>query len=54
MALVEVGGGFTLICSVFIFLDALAALFVSLFIMISHDDLDQGMIEPLELSNNLA
>jgi hypothetical protein len=32
---------------------SLAALFISLYLYITHDDLEQGFIEPVELSNNL-
>ena len=35
------------------FFDSLAGLFISLFLLISHDDLETGCIEPVELSNNL-
>jgi hypothetical protein len=35
------------------FFDSLAGLFISLFMTISHDDLKEGCIEPVELSNNL-
>ena len=37
-------------CWVLNFFDSLAALFIALFIMISHDDLESGCIEPSELS----
>lgn len=35
------------------FFASLAGLFISLFLLISHDDLENGSIEPVELSNNL-
>ena len=44
---------FYLTCWVINFFDSLAGLFISLFLMISHDDLEAGAIEPMELSNTL-
>ncbi len=38
---------------VFNFVASLAGLFISLFLLISHDDLQSSFIEPIELSNNL-
>lgn len=35
------------------FISTLAGLFISLFLLISHDDLQSSFIEPVELSNNL-
>ena len=35
------------------FFVALIGLFISLFLMISHEDLEHGYIEPIELSNGL-
>lgn len=35
------------------FFDSLAGLFISLYMVISHDDLEQDCVEPVELSNNL-
>lgn len=35
------------------FVATLAGLFISLFLLISHDDLQSSFIEPVELSNNL-
>jgi len=37
----------------FNFIATLAGLFISLFLLISHDDLQSSFIEPVELSNNL-
>ena len=45
--------GWDLTFTILSFLAALANLFISIFLFISHDDLDQGMIEPIELSDNL-
>lgn len=36
------------------FISCLAGLFISLFLLISHDDLQSNFIEPVELSNNLS
>lgn len=35
------------------FISTLVGLFISLFLLISHDDLQSSFIEPVELSNNL-
>ena len=35
------------------FFDAVAGLFISLYLLISHDDLEVGSIEPMELSNTI-
>lgn len=40
-------------CWVINFFTSLGGLFISLFLLISHDDLQSGCIEPVELSNNL-
>ena len=45
--------GLNLTCWGLNFFDALAGLFISLFMLVSHDDLETGLIEPLEMSNNL-
>lgn len=37
----------------FNFIATLAGLFITLFLLISHDDLQSSFIEPVELSNNL-
>ena len=36
------------------FIATMAGLFISLYLCISHDDLDNGFIEPIELSNSLS
>ena len=43
-----------LVCWVLAFFDALAGLFLSLYLLISHDDLESGAIEPMELSNTIT
>ncbi len=40
-------------CWVINFFTSLGGLFISLFLLISHDDLSSGCIEPIELSNNM-
>jgi acyl-coenzyme A thioesterase PaaI-like protein len=45
--------GFTMGCWLFSFFDTLAGLFISLFLLISHDDMNVGCMEPIELSNNI-
>jgi len=35
------------------FIASLAGLFISLYLLISHDDLNSNFITPIELSNNL-
>ena len=42
-----------LACWVTNFFVSLGGLFISLFLLISHDDLTTGCIEPVELSNSL-
>ena len=44
---------FTLVAWVLNFVATLAGLFISLYLLISHDDLQSSFIEPVELSNNL-
>ena len=38
-------------CWVLGFTDSLVGLFTTLYLLISHDDLETGAIEPMELSN---
>jgi len=45
--------GVLLGCWALNFFDSLAGLFISLYMVISHDDLEQDCVEPVELSNNL-
>jgi hypothetical protein len=35
------------------FFSALAGLFISVYLLVSHDDLTSGFIDPIELSNSL-
>ena len=44
----------TLSAWVISFISCLAGLFISLFLLISHDDLQSNFIQPVELSNNLS
>jgi hypothetical protein len=43
----------TLVAWVFNFIAALGGLFISLYLLISHDDLSSNFITPNELSNSL-
>ena len=45
--------GFGLFSWIVNFVDTLGGLFISLYILISHDDLSQGCLDPGELSNIL-
>lgn len=44
---------FVMGCWVANFINTLAGLFITLFLVVSHEDLQQGNIEPMELSNSL-
>jgi hypothetical protein len=46
--------GLTLGAWTLTFVAALAGLFISLYLLISHDDLQSSFIEPVELFNNLS
>jgi hypothetical protein len=46
--------GTILVVWLFNFIICLINLFVSLFLLISHDDLEAGVLQPIELSDNLS
>lgn len=45
---------FSLFCWAINFIASMAGLFISLYLYISHDDMNVGVMEPVELCNNIA
>ena len=53
LAMISLSRGFTVLAWVINLAASIAGVFISLYMYISHEDLDYSMIEPAELSQNI-